>query len=160
MKNYKMNIMAILILMFLCFQTNAQDAYLSGGGEASGTGGSSSYSIGQVIYTTNSGATGSVAQGVQQAYEVSIVSQSELVLNMEVSVFPNPSSDLLNLELTSGLDKEVTYFLYDNTGKLLARSAVYNEITKIDLKPFPNAIYHLNVMQGPNQVKLFKIIKI
>jgi hypothetical protein len=39
------------------------------GGEATGSGGSVSYSVGQVVYTTNTGINGSVAQGVQQPYE-------------------------------------------------------------------------------------------
>ena len=37
------------------------------GGDATGSGGSVAYSVGQIVYTTSTGTTGSVAQGVEQA---------------------------------------------------------------------------------------------
>ena len=49
----------------------AQQAVLTSGGDATGTGGSAGYSIGQTVYSTTSGANGSVAHGVQQAFEIS-----------------------------------------------------------------------------------------
>ncbi|MFT7299094.1 MAG: hypothetical protein ACI9WO_001916 [Sphingobacteriales bacterium] len=43
----------------------AQETVPATGGEATGNGGSSSYTVGQVVYTTNTGTNGSVAQGSQ-----------------------------------------------------------------------------------------------
>src|SRR6056297_978638 len=56
---------------------NAQQAMPASGGDASGSGGFVSYSVGQVVYTTHTGANGSVAQGVQQTYEIAVESGIE-----------------------------------------------------------------------------------
>lgn len=51
-------------------QLQAQQANVTSGGDAKGSGGSSNYSVGQVVYTTNTGSTGTVAQGIQQSREL------------------------------------------------------------------------------------------
>ena len=53
-------------------QVYAQQATTASGGDASGSGGSVAHSVGQTVYTTNTGSNGSVAQGVEQPYEISI----------------------------------------------------------------------------------------
>ncbi len=53
---------------WLCPASYAQEGATAAGGDASGSGGTVAYSVGQVAYTSNTGSTGSVSQGVQQAY--------------------------------------------------------------------------------------------
>jgi hypothetical protein len=48
-------------LMLFAVSANAQESVNASGGEASGAGGSASFSVGQVVYTTNSAASGSLA---------------------------------------------------------------------------------------------------
>jgi len=48
----------------------AQETIPASGGKASGSGGTASYSFGQVVYTTYTGTNGLVAQGVQQPFEI------------------------------------------------------------------------------------------
>jgi hypothetical protein len=55
---------------------SAQTATVSAGGNAIGTGGSVSYSVGQIAYTNNSNSNGSVAQGVQYPYEIQLSLQN------------------------------------------------------------------------------------
>jgi len=71
----KLKIVLSVILMlhlgstFTCLQ--AQVAIPASGGNATGTGGTVSYSVGQVFYTINTGTTGFIVQGVQQPFEIS-----------------------------------------------------------------------------------------
>ena len=61
----------ILLLLGLALTTlYAQQTLNATGSTATGTGGSATYSVGQVAYETNTSAEGSVAQGVQHAYEI------------------------------------------------------------------------------------------
>jgi hypothetical protein len=65
-----MNLSKIILPLFFLSATvhvHAQEALTASGGGASGIGGSSSYSIGQVFYSNYIGLNGSEAQGVQQA---------------------------------------------------------------------------------------------
>ena len=66
----------ITILSFLFFASlsSAQQAVTPAGGNATGSSGNSSFTIGQVAYTTNGNANYSVADGVQQPFEISILS--------------------------------------------------------------------------------------
>jgi hypothetical protein len=63
----------LLLMLFGCsiLLLNAQTGIPAAGGNATGTGGSVSFSVGQVFYVMNTGTTGSVLQGVQQPWEIS-----------------------------------------------------------------------------------------
>ena len=63
----KMKTVALLLLVFGITTAQAQQAITATGGNASGSGGTIAYSVGQIVYTTYTGATGSVAQGVRRA---------------------------------------------------------------------------------------------
>ncbi len=78
----------------------AQESTNASGGDATGTGGTASYSVGQVVYTTNTGSTGSVAQGVQHAYEIFTLGIKETELNISLTAFPNPTTENLTLQIS------------------------------------------------------------
>ncbi|MCB0409870.1 MAG: hypothetical protein KDD29_06595, partial [Flavobacteriales bacterium] len=65
-------IIFITLQILICSIVFAQENTVSSGGDALGVGGSASYSVGQVVYTTHTGVNGSIAQGVQQPYEISV----------------------------------------------------------------------------------------
>lgn len=66
-------IIALIIFGCSMLSIQAQQTTVSAGGDASGIGGTFSYSIGQVVYTYNYGTDVIVAQGVQQPFEISIL---------------------------------------------------------------------------------------
>jgi Putative metal-binding motif/Secretion system C-terminal sorting domain len=63
-------ILALITLSFSGFVVHAQNGTVASGGNATGSGGSVSYSVGQVFYTTNSGSNGKASQGVQQVFDL------------------------------------------------------------------------------------------
>jgi len=78
----------------------AQETVPATGGDATGSGGSSSYTIGQVVSTTNTGSAGSVAFGVQQNYEISTITGIEITeINLELVAYPNPTNNDLTLNI-------------------------------------------------------------
>ena len=151
----------ITLILALCIGgIQAQESVNSAGSDFSGNGGSVSFSIGQVFYETQVGSTGSVAQGVQQAYEISTINDigvPEIVL--AISVYPNPTTDILHLSVgnhnLSGLGLE----LFDVSGKLLFKQSILEPMTSIDMGLFPTATYYLNIIDRNNLIKTFKIIK-
>ena len=139
---------------------HAQQATTAAGGEATGTGGTASYSVGQVVYTTNTGTNGSVAQGVQQAYEIYNVGIKETELNISLSIFPNPTAANLTLQVSNYNNEKLSYQLYDMQGKLLNNGKIVAQQTKIEMTSLPTAAYYVNVVNQENQkVQSFKIIK-
>jgi hypothetical protein len=137
---------------------HAQQTVTTTGSEATGTGGTASYTVGQIVYTTNTGTNGNVAQGVQQPIEISTtLGISETTINLELSVYPNPTTDFLTLkvEKTDGLN----YQLYDLQGKIIESKAVNSPSSNISLEAQPTSIYFLKVTKNNQLVKTFKIIK-
>jgi hypothetical protein len=155
---HKTTLMSVAFLLLGLEGLQAQETVPATGGDATGAGGSSSYTVGQVVYTTNTGSNGSVAQGVQQPYEISVTTGvNETTINLELSVYPNPTTDYLTLkaEKTEGL----SYQLYDLQGKVIASKTVNGTSTNISLEEQPTATYFLNVVNNNQIVKTFKVIK-
>lgn len=67
MKHKIVQVSTILLLGLGLTSLHAQESVNTTGGNASGSGGSASYSVGQVVYTSNTETSGSVAQGVLQS---------------------------------------------------------------------------------------------
>ena len=132
---------------------------MASGGEATGTG-SSSYSVGQVVYTYVSSSNETVSQGVQQPYEISTTLDiDEMAILLEVSVFPNPTSDFIILKIEEKDISKVNYQLYNINGKLLKSEQVENQTTNINMTSYPVATYIVKVLSDNKIVKSFKIIK-
>ena len=76
--------------------TQAQEAVSAAGGNTFGSGGTASYTVGQVAYTTNSSASGTITQGVQQPYEILVATgvAEAKGISLECIVYPNPTNDL------------------------------------------------------------------
>ena len=137
---------------------HAQESINGSGGEATGTGGTASYSVGQVVYTTATGTNGSVAQGVQQPFEISTtVGINETTINLEMSVYPNPTTNYLTLKTDDNAN--LNYQLVDLQGKVIENKKVIANSTTISMEALPKAIYFLNVTKDNQVVKTFKIIK-
>lgn len=139
----------------------AQETIAVTGGNASGSGGSVSYSYGQVVYTTNTGTNGSVAQGVQQPYEISLASgiEEEKDIVLKCSTFPNPTTDYIQLKFENEKLNDVSYQLFNLNGKLLENKKIESNETSISMSNLVSATYFLKVMQGKKEIKIFKIIK-
>jgi hypothetical protein len=136
------------------------EAIPAAGSEASGSGGSVNYSVGQVFYIHSSGTAGSVSQGVQQPYEIFVVvGMDEAGYMLSVSAFPNPANDFLQLEVESEDSQDLSYRLFDFSGKLLENKRITSNNTGIDISNLVPATYFLKVMRRNKEVKVFKIIK-
>ena len=151
----------IVIFLFCLGRIQAQEATLASGGDATGSGGSSSYSVGQIVYTTYTGSNGSMAQGVQQPFEISAVLgvDDHLGINLNLVAYPNPTTDFLNLAITDMNYKDLSYQLFDLNGRLLSNNKLLNSNTKIIMKQLSSAVYYLKIIKNQKPIKIFKIIK-
>lgn len=149
-----------VLLLGLGLTTQAQQVTTATGGNASGSGGTVAYSVGQIVYTTNTGTTGSVAQGVQQPYEISIVLGIEdNSIKLELTAYPNPTTNFLTLNVGNAELSTLSFQLYDISGKLIESRKIISSTETIGMGNLPNAIYFLKVANNNNEVKTFKIIK-
>jgi hypothetical protein len=158
MKQKKVKLSVLLLGLGLTAQ--AQQATTATGGDASGSGGTIAYSVGQIVYTTNTGTTGSVAQGVQQPYEISIVLGIEdNSINLELTAYPNPTTNFLTLNLGNAELSTLNFQLYDISGKLIESRKIISSSETITMGNLPTATYFLKVTNNNKEVKTFKIMK-
>ncbi len=153
---------SLLLLFFVLGATTiyAQDATTSSGGDATGVGGSSSYSVGQVVYTDATGSNGSVNQGVQQPYTVVTTGvNNNNNINLLISVFPNPSITSITLNVGNQELTGLSFNLYDVQGKLLLTQKINSTETSILMNAYDAGNYILKVLDSKSELKSFKIIK-
>ncbi len=152
----------ILLILFIsmCGIVSAQQTTLPTGGMATGSGGTVSYSVGQVDCLSSQGAGGRVTQGVQQPYEILIVQGiEEKRINLSASVYPNPTNDILKLKIESLNPENYTFEFYDMNGKLLLKQGILLAETSIPLDSYASASYFLKVCDSKSEIKTFKITK-
>jgi len=161
MKHKITKLSAIFLFCLASIGIQAQEAIPASGGNASGSGGSVSYTVGQVFYTINTGSNGSTAQGVQQPFEISIVTGNIVSngINLTCSVYPNPTSRYIKLMVAHYNAKNMTYQLYDNSGKLLENKTIDGKEIWIDMGDLIVASYILKVSMDGKVSKTFKIVK-
>ena len=158
MKHLRTITTALLVLLGTA-GLHAQATVPATGGEASGDGGTVAYSIGQVVYTTNIGITGTVSQGVQQPYEIITVGIKETELNISLLIFPNPTADNLTLQVKDYNNEKLSYQLLDIQGKLLGSKVITTSKTQINLSDLSAGTYLINVIQENINAQSFIIIK-
>ena len=135
----------------------AQSSVVSAGGEATGDG-SVSFSVGQTAYMTATNENGSLSQGVQQAYVITEETGIEIT-QIQLRAFPNPTSDVLNLQINGGDFKNVSYALYNNTSKLITKGSVNGSEMQIQMGAYKAGVYFVEVKADGKAVKKFKVVK-
>ena len=110
-----------------------------------------------------SGANGSLeisASYGESSYEQSTLSVEELKLQSSIRVFPNPTSYLVNVDLSKLPKGEYQLYLLDLSGKMVFNQTATESITQIDMHTFATGTYVLKVQtQGTQKIETFKIVK-
>lgn len=153
-----------LLLFGLCLNgLYAQQVIPTSGANASGAGGAVSYSVGQIFTSTNTETTGSAIPGVQQPFEISVLSGiNELGITLKCDAYPNPTTTFLKLNVDESATFKINsmfYQLSDMNGKILENKKITNKETTIVMSHFVSGIYFLGLIQENVEIKSFKIIK-
>lgn len=97
---------------------------------------------------------------MQQPFEISVVlGIDNYAINLEVSAYPNPTTNYLTLNIGNAALSALNFQLYDITGKLIESRKIISSIETIDMENLPTATYFLKVADNNKEVKTFKIIK-
>lgn len=140
----------------------AQQGNPAAGGNASGTGGTASFSIGQIFYSSPSGTTHKLVQGLQQPYEIQVINdvpETPKFISLAATVFPNPTIDNFTLKIENKKLDNFSYEFYDSQGRLLTSKKIETEETLIEASHLATAYYILKVNEGNKTIKTFKITK-
>jgi hypothetical protein len=152
-----------ITLFLFCFALTglkAQEATTATGGNASGTGGTVSYSVGQVAYEFVSSTGGAINEGVQQPYEfltVGIIENNNI--SISYSIYPNPTTSTVNLKVENQSLENLSFQLYDINGKQLLKEKITSNETSITMGSYASGNYFLKVTDNNKEIQTIKIIK-
>lgn len=160
MKHKHLKLFALFLLCMSFTSLYAQETTNTAGGRASGTGGSATYSVGQVVFTTQSENGGTITQGVQQPYEILVVTGIELSdIQLGISAYPNPTTDFLTLKIDNHDFKDLELQLYNSQGRMLRQETLLYQETQIEMQNLAPATYFVRITENNQIIKNFKIIK-
>lgn len=160
MKNTKAQTLSLLLLGLGITTAHAQHGITAAGGNASGSGGTASYVVGQIAYTTSSGTNGTVSQGVLQPYEIfAITGIDNHSIELKPAVYPNPATHAITLDVGKTGISDLRFELSAIDGKLIESRQISAQTSTIRIGDLAPAAYILRVIQKSKEVKTFKIIK-
>ena len=148
-----------LSLIIICSAISAQEAVVSGSGYHENSSGSISWTLGEVITETFRSDDVILTQGFQQP-SITVTSVEEFAnLDFNITAFPNPAREYINIKLDTDNFDNVWYELYDIKGLVIEHKKIDNELVHISLHDKEPAIYFLRVIEGNKVLKTFKVIK-
>ncbi len=102
-------------------------------------------------------ADGMLAMGPMAQYTVAATTGLNLVDVTLLSVYPNPTTDVLVLK--TGELSNVSFWLSDSEGRTLQKSEVSTSETSVDFSGYASGVYYLTLTQKGKSIKSFSIIK-
>lgn len=155
--------MKIIITFFALFSqlvVFSQSNTVTTGKTTTGATGSATYSIGQIDYQTNSGSSGTISQGIQQAFEIVTLSTNDVPqIQLVATVYPNPTVQDITLTIKEYDLTNLEYTLFDLQGRIISNGKITQNETQIEMGHLSSANYFLKVSQANKDLKTFKIIK-
>jgi hypothetical protein len=120
MKNPKKLLCFLFLNCFVITILHAQATNPATGENGSGSGGSVSYTVDQVTYSSLSGTNGTLAKGIQRPFEISVITaiKSAEGINLECVVCPNPTRARIKLVVRAKDLNDLRFQLYDLNGVL------------------------------------------
>ncbi|MCW3161850.1 T9SS type A sorting domain-containing protein [Chryseobacterium oryctis] len=147
----------LLLFFFVSF---AQVSVNASGGNTTNAGNSISYSIGQPFYHQTSGGEMTITEGVQQPFEITTLGTVDyLGIQLDAKVYPNPTSSLLFLKVEGISLKNLSYKMFDSSGRVLFQEKIKQTETSIDMTAKASGTYILSVLNAESTIKIFKILK-
>jgi hypothetical protein len=121
-----------------------------------------SWTLGETIIPTFKSADGTLilTHGFQQKLIITAV--EEFIIDpVSVTVFPNPTSEIVNIEFDTPTEGEITLYLLDAQGKLVKTEKIESATSnkQINMQDLPSGLYYLRLMQG-KLVNVYKVVKL
>jgi hypothetical protein len=139
------------------YSVSGQEVIATQGDSYSNGNGSIDYTIGEVVTDTGTDGSNDLTQGFHQT-NWRFASLEDHAPEYEATIFPNPTSEILNISASSY--EGVTYMLFNAEGKLVEQNILSGSTTKIQVSSLATGSYSILLKDSNNQfLKTFKLIK-
>jgi hypothetical protein len=159
MKQIPYFMVAIVLMLLVSGAAKAQQVIASSGETLQNTSGTLSFTLGELVIDTKTNSNGILTQGFQQT-KITITAINDLYKNdISITVYPNPTTSKVTLNIEKCKPGKYAYVLYNNTGKLLLKENINNNEALISFDPYAPAFYIIKIQCNGKDVKSVKIIK-
>ena len=139
----------LFVACLMLHSVNAQSNIVAGGGDANSSTGSVSYSIGQIDFQYSSSVDYSVSEGVQQAYSFdTALSIDDIQYDFQLSIWPNPSADEMNIEFTTRYELPLSLVITDVKGAIVGNRSVTRGQYSFNVDTWAAGTYYVNLSNG------------
>jgi hypothetical protein len=115
--------------------------------------------LGQIAVKTFGNQSVTLNQGFQQS-EINIVKTDDFLPSVELSFFPNPTTQIVNYKFTNGTIEEASFSIYSINAEFIFSTPLQANGGEINLNNLPDGTYVLHLMSKNKINKSFKIIKL
>lgn len=156
-----------ILLFFACLtvakaQSISPQVIASSGTHSTGSNIQLSWTLGEPVITTVSNGNNIITQGFHQTLLTVTNVEENNLSEINISVFPNPTSEILNISLTNN-QKDLQLELFDMNGKLLQTQSINatQNSTHVNMSEYARANYLLRLHAADGSVNnTYKIGKI
>jgi hypothetical protein len=154
----------MLITLAVGAQQVKQDVIASAGGynKSSDNSISISWTLGETIIPTFTSSDGSLilTHGFQQKLVITTEVEN-IEESVKITIYPNPASEIVNIQFETAPDKEILLYLLDAQGKLVKTDKIEPSIAEkqINLQDLPAGVYYLRLAKG-NLINVYKVVKL
>lgn len=155
-------IFTVAVVLNVVAQDVKPSVIASAGNYSEVSGVSLSWTLGEPVIATATDGTNTLTQGFQQSNYDVVAIEVKPVSFLDLSVFPNPATDLLSMKWTGKEGVDVTIRLYDISGKLIFEQKTKStvELGSLNVSNLARAQYVLQVFsEDLDFEKKFNIIK-
>lgn len=151
--NKKTIVFCSLLTTLAC---SAQEVVSTQGDSYSNGSGKIDFTIGEVVINTGTNGTTNLTQGFHQT-NWKFLGLADYAPQIEVSVFPNPTSDFLTIQTETV--ENIRYELYDAQGKCVLQGKLTGTQTSVHVSELATGSYSLNLLNATQLLKSIKLIK-
>ena len=160
----KKSILFLALIIILRFTGNAQSiapaVFSTAGDHFTNTNSQLSWTLGETVTETVQNTQSMITQGFHQPSYLITKMEEEGNGNLQMEVFPNPFSDILQIKCLSGAGEDILFRLYDISGKELPLPGIHKnkEIWEMNTSVLPAGVYLLKSIRNREE-SIYKIQK-
>jgi hypothetical protein len=121
-----------------------------------------SWTLGETIIPTFTSQDGTLilTHGFQQKLIITAIEEN-LGDPVKVTIYPNPTSEMINIQFETATDKEISLILLDAQGKLVKTDVIETSVINktVNLQDLPAGVYYVRLTKG-KLVNVYKVVKL
>lgn len=159
MRKIALTFVGLVLTTLTMSQTQNPELVSSGGDSFKNSTYQLDWSVGEGITETLSGGNNILTQGFHQSsYEITAIYEIPNV-EMNVLIYPNPTSDFISLKVESSKVESMQYTITDLSGKVLATEKLHSTLQTLNFTNYSAGTYLISISQNNQLIKSFQIIK-